>query len=107
MNTKTRELPENIKTWVDALESGEYSQTKGRLYHNAGYCCLGVYASAVMGLSDTDITAGDDLTNSAGPASVYRDIKEVLMPCVYEDGMHMNDSGYSFVDIAKMIREAY
>ena len=107
MNTKTKELPENIKTWVDALESGEYSQTTGRLYLNDGYCCLGVYASAVMGLSDTDIISTDIFAGSPFQLPLYRDIKEVLMPCVYEEGIKMNDEGCTFVDIAKMIRKAY
>ncbi len=28
--------------WPEALESGEFEQTKGTLHDNQGYCCLGV-----------------------------------------------------------------
>lgn len=33
---------ENIRKWVDALRSGEYKQTTGRLRGDVGFCCLGV-----------------------------------------------------------------
>jgi len=33
---------EQIRAWVSALRSAEYSQTKGRLQNESGYCCLGV-----------------------------------------------------------------
>ncbi len=42
-------LNKNAKVWVEALRSGEYPQTTGRLkrdtdalHTKAGYCCLGV-----------------------------------------------------------------
>ena len=36
-------MNENVKNlWVDALRSGEYSQTKRQLQDDGGYCCLGV-----------------------------------------------------------------
>lgn len=31
-----------FKKWIEALRSGEYSQTKGTLQDHEGYCCLGV-----------------------------------------------------------------
>lgn len=34
--------PEIKKRWTDALRSGNYKQTKGRLRDRQGYCCLGV-----------------------------------------------------------------
>lgn len=33
---------ENIRKWVDALRSGKYTQTTGRLADKVGFCCLGV-----------------------------------------------------------------
>lgn len=33
---------ENIRKWVEALRSGTYAQTIGRLADNVGFCCLGV-----------------------------------------------------------------
>ena len=39
-------MNDNARKWVDALRSGEYSQTTGRLRRNVAnrycYCCLGV-----------------------------------------------------------------
>jgi hypothetical protein len=43
--TKGNEMPnrENLLKWVEALESGKYEQTQGRLRRYAeGMCCLGV-----------------------------------------------------------------
>lgn len=33
---------ENIRKWVDALRSGKYQQTTGKLSDGQAYCCLGV-----------------------------------------------------------------
>lgn len=33
---------EIAELWAQALESGKYSQVKGRLHSDEGYCCLGV-----------------------------------------------------------------
>lgn len=41
MNKKYKEK------WIDALESGEYKQIKGRLRSSYGYCCLGVLCDVV------------------------------------------------------------
>lgn len=30
--------------WINALKSGKYTQTKGQLKDEIGYCCLGVLA---------------------------------------------------------------
>lgn len=38
----TRMNPEVKAKWIDALTSGEYSQTKRCLRDKNGYCCLGV-----------------------------------------------------------------
>ncbi len=43
------ELTTNQKKWVEALESGDYTQTTGRLKDESGYCCLGV-ACEISGL---------------------------------------------------------
>ena len=34
--------PQIKQKWVDALRSGEYQQTKGRLRKEDKFCCLGV-----------------------------------------------------------------
>jgi hypothetical protein len=106
--TKTKELPVNIETWVTALESGEYDQCEGALYDGEGYCCLGVYAIAVLGYEDEAILSCSSGTDNSGPTEVYHEIKKSMYIWCYEDGIAMNDSGESsFIDIAKMIRKAY
>ena len=107
--TKTKELPHNIHTWVTALESGKYKQCSGNLYNGVGYCCVGVYAKKVLGYSDEDIITKSDILEPSGPQDVYEKIRDEndMKILVYSDGIQMNDGGQSFIDIAKMIREAY
>jgi len=110
MNTKTKELPEHIKLWTDALDSGDYPQTTGALYNTEGYCCLGVYAKVVLGLSDVDLvgqTEEEFQVYAEGVTKVYDDIQNRVNRGAYAKGIRMNDAGETFVDIAKMIREAY
>jgi hypothetical protein len=35
-------MNDNAKTWVEALRSGEYTQTHGALRKGDSFCCLGV-----------------------------------------------------------------
>ena len=35
-------LNQNAKKWVEALRSGDYKQTRGKLRDADGFCCLGV-----------------------------------------------------------------
>jgi hypothetical protein len=107
--TNTKELPTNIETWVTALESGEYSQCTYSLYDGEGYCCLGVYAKVVLGYNDEDISPTHYTDDNSGPTKIYREIKGNLFEEgeIYNKGITMNDSGETFIDIAKMIREAY
>ena len=35
-------MNENAMKWIEALRSGEYSQTQGTLSDKDGFCCLGV-----------------------------------------------------------------
>jgi hypothetical protein len=41
---------ENVRKWVEALRSGKYKQTQGRLYLDGAHCCLGVVCE-LAGLS--------------------------------------------------------
>jgi len=113
----TKKLPDNIKIWVDALESGDWDQTTVCLHDVSGYCCIGVYAKVVLGLSDRSLIGKLDNNGYSvpveGPSTVYKKVRSSLnippnnYSNVYYEGMEMNDDGKSFVDIAKMIREAY
>lgn len=37
-----------LKTWIEALRSGHYKQTKGKLQNAKGYCCLGVACEVLI-----------------------------------------------------------
>lgn len=41
----------NIRAWINALRSGDYSQTTQVLKNERGYCCLGV-ATEISGLCE-------------------------------------------------------
>lgn len=108
---------EFIARWADALESGEYPQTRYALHRlvpgiadPAGYCCVGV-ACVVAGIEgepddDSERFAGE---NAAAPG-VLRDL--VGGGVDWKDLYHRNDGsdGYhphSFAEIAAHLRETY
>jgi hypothetical protein len=110
------EIEENRRIWIEALESGAYSQTTSYLRKNDSFCCLGV-ACKVLGAVETLVPAGinyyqyDDndalLPNrviaALGMASAdgrfYTDEGERL------DLVGMNDHrGATFQDIADVIK---
>lgn len=58
---------ENMRKWVEALESGKYRKTKGALHkkkqHGGGFCCLGVATDLYLkeqGRKWTRSPPGDD-----------------------------------------------
>lgn len=101
-----------LEEWPTALESGEFEQTNGILYHpNEGYCCLGVAcellrrkrllpfthwegeftlpdkAKKLLGLDDEGSFGDDYDSDNRGSLA------------------ELNDDGFSFKDIAQKIRE--
>jgi hypothetical protein len=53
MKELTQTQKANLRKWVEALESGEYKQTRATLREKIGqggigYCCLGVACDAVL-----------------------------------------------------------
>jgi hypothetical protein len=46
---------ENARKWVEALRSGEYTQTQGVLRDESGYCCLGVACVVYETATETKI----------------------------------------------------
>lgn len=101
-------MPDNIKTWVEALESGKYQQTESTLKRtledgSLGFCCLGVY----MDVHGKKVRAEKFDSDHEGSEKHYNYLRKVIKKEVVEDGVSMNDQGYSFQDIAQMIREYY
>ena len=104
---------QQMKTeWLEALRSGEYKQVRGTLKgltedEEVGYCCLGVFASVVLGEEPPLCVPDEDGEYlDEGPQSTYNKI-EGICPEVQETGIEMNDGGKSFSVIADMIEEEW
>lgn len=87
---------EQLKTWVSALYSGEYKQCQGKLMHEdlngeKSYCCLGVYAAAVLKRKPHRIRDKKLLANNIIPLAIQKRLAE------------MNDRGETFNYIARYI----
>lgn len=54
--------PDIKKLWVDALRSGEYTQTTKRLKTEEGFCCLGVLCN-IFQQSHTDVQWKQEASN--------------------------------------------
>lgn len=46
----SRSKAELLRDWLGLLRSGQYTQTKGELHNEQGYCCLGVAAEGLFGV---------------------------------------------------------
>lgn len=110
----------NVKTkWVEALRSGEYTQTSGQLYvspeestvsYPTGYCCLAVLG-VVMGhkIKDDDSTVfAEDYENREHRDYSYPTLhsylsKEQVSECVVLN----DDEGKSFSEIADYIEQHF
>lgn len=94
--------------WIAALRSGDYSQTKGNLFKNGSYCCLGVLChlggapDEVMTNTGTILNTDRQSTNGGAAYNLYNSIGlGNNIHTVFE----MNDSGRTFPEIADWIEE--
>ena len=96
--------------WADALESGEYKQTQGRLYDGKGYCCLGVLCDLV-GLKPKYFPKAGFLFDSQGASLPNSVLEKTGITSTYgcypgNNLTNLNDvDGKSFPEIAEVIRE--
>ena len=108
------------RIWVEALRSGKYQQTQGRLAReledgSIGYCCLGV-ACEVLGAEKGLTQDGRIMWLATGfvPAIHYLpDGIKILLGLKDKGGYHeggslvlTNDGGASFAEIADIIEAA-
>lgn len=100
---------EFAEKWATALESGDYQQTKSKLFDGKNYCCLGV---ACVLLGETFIK--DDfiwsIDNESGvlPRRIKNKIgmKSYTGYIPYKISLSsQNDQGKSFKEIAQFIRD--
>lgn len=134
MMLKTKMNPEVKQKWIDALRSGKYEQGSEKLRTVTGYCCLGVLCDLYAQEHDTQWEfRGNEETNLQPmdywyfgdqseflPESVM-DWAELKTPnpnvridvedgdednWYYQDQIaNVNDSGYSFNQIAEVIQQ--
>jgi len=112
-----------IQKWVLALRSGEYSQTKGTLQDEQGYCCLGVACDIFIpkGLKTVYPTTGLMIgvlpyAQSAAPKwlSQIERILETCIPALNDYGNitidkkpHEQHEPFTFDEIADLLEYEY
>ena len=111
---------EHMRLWVEALRSGRYEQTTGRLRGETGYCCLGV-ACDISGLADWAEAGSDEYPWSYGGAeeilpdgvAEWLGVEDVS-PMVFwelrdtqEELASLNDEGRTFAEIADAIEKEW
>ena len=113
--------PEFKEAWLAALRSGEYQQTRGQLRRDNAFCCLGVACDLAqkMGLvpgmwsnGAFEITPNDQGWNMP-PQGVVEAIFEGENPRSATHAFYipserrgldgLNDLGYTFSELAKII----
>lgn len=103
-------MPQELKTkWIEALESGEYTQGKGALCDEGSYCCLGVLQHVVDGDVERTVLCKESLQM---PTKEWYDAQGVQLRTTDDDRgtwedvkfAQMNDLGDSFATIAEFIR---
>lgn len=114
----SEEMLARREKWAEALESGKYAQTKGRLHDDNGYCCLGVacdlyakeqnlrWARIGVDVYDFDGKIGllpDSVASWLGVTSTSGDFQE---DGSYESLAGKNDQDATFAEIAAIIRAA-
>jgi hypothetical protein len=131
---KTKMNPKVKQKWIDALRSGEYVQGKEKLRSVSGYCCLGVLCDIYAEETNTEWKfRGNEETNLQPKDYWYFGDQSEFLPefvmdwaglslnCpvvkidVEADGedswfhneglADLNDSGYTFNDLSKLIEQ--
>lgn len=117
MKKELKKLPPTVKTkWLEALRSGKYKQTIGKLRKPNGFCCLGVlYDVTSKNKWDNDkdqyctISGSDSNLNSA---DVSKNLIKVLDQPLKNDVDSIqgylaenNDRGWGFKKIANWIEK--
>ena len=106
--------------WLEALESGEYAQSKDCLCDGEGFCCLGV-ACDVFGMTGVENSAGRylfDGKETYAPKGVAKKLRlrnqmgSTTVPVAYRPSTRncysladANDMGATFKQIARAIRK--
>lgn len=127
---------ENMRIWIETLESGKYSQTNGGLHDDKGFCCLGVlcdikgvewhlstddvatdffYVEPTNGVPELYAMPGPEVLSWLGMESIPFIDHEHLSASQRVKMTHqvkpsvaaLNDNGFSFAEIAALLRLQY
>lgn len=112
------------KLWTENLLNGEYKQTEGRLRDQAGFCCLGVLCDLYKKETGNgywnqypegcyefvDISGVKMNYTLADPVVAWAGLEDNNPDVTIEDTAEralgsLNDEGYTFEQIAKLIEE--
>ena len=102
---------DNLKTWVEALRSGDYKQGRQSLRQWDNYCCLGVACDLVDsdGWDTSQVEVGmyfygDNFAYM--PENILADYYGLTDSEQRDLGM-LNDNGFDFDEIADQIEDRY
>ena len=124
---------ENMLTWIEALESGEYPQTQRVLHDGKGFCCLGVLCDinnvewkrdSLGNFFYLDTKEHGGLPGPTIMSWLDIDLQELRIPVsslTHEQWQrlgllgesprasvaNMNDQGFSFAEIAAILRKEF
>ena len=137
MMLKIKMNPEVKQKWIDALRSGKYEQGSEKLRSVTGYCCLGVLCDLYAQEHDTQWEfRGNEETNLQPMDYWYFDDQSEFTPdsvrdwaglphgnptvrvdiaetededewFYHEQIADLNDSGYTFTELSKIIQEQF
>ena len=96
--------------WAEALRSGDYVQSEGRLKTYSGYCCLGVYCE-LKGVDILHCHSEPNQTRLNKNDAIFNTVESGnprigLRNCINKSPVlssTLNDGGYSFDQIADLI----
>jgi hypothetical protein len=101
-----------FKKWIEALDSGEYKQTRGILQNVNGYCCLGVACRVLI--PENNLRKNGDMLYGVIPdyqpssPDWLMDINADFERKTLKDLTALNDHyGFTFSEIATCLELVY
>lgn len=105
---------EDIVKWSNALRSGEYKQTKGKLQDLDGHCCLGVACEVFISKSQQLRVPGGGVLTGGFPGNQWKapawlkDINRDFEIRTFKELFLLNDKeGLTFDEIADVLEAVY
>jgi hypothetical protein len=105
---------EEIKTWIDALRSGNYKQTRKVLQNSKGFCCLGVACDVFIPEDKKNKTIGKRYLIGNMPTEQPNApdwLKKMDSDFEKKTGRYLTSLNdhfkFTFMDIADVLEEVY